>query len=323
MMKASLVLFGIGLLSALAGAGCATNADGQDDDESESESTEDELRSFRAGELLGKIAYGETKTVDHSATPTYRAYAFDAAKNDEIEITVSAAGHDAVVWLLGAANQSLAKVNAFRDTRAESVVYKATKTGRLHIAFREADYERATFTVSLAKKNGGTPPATSAVATCSGAPRLPATGTFALTSATRHEYVRSCDASGTCSAWTLATERLVGAGLGRVIEVHPGGFTSAGSFALGSSISPWGSDMYTCRREDAARGVTFDASGRGSTQLQTSERCSVSGSSGQTSVGSDRPADVILGQTCIAFAEQDPPPSNGPQKKVVYIAPLQ
>ena len=56
------------------------------------ESTDDELRAFKPGELLGVIAYGETKTADHDASSTYRAYAFRATAGDQIELTVSAAG---------------------------------------------------------------------------------------------------------------------------------------------------------------------------------------------------------------------------------------
>lgn len=288
-------------------------------EEEPSSSSEDELRSFKAGELVGTIAYGETKTVDHPATTTYRAYAFDAAKGDKIEATISAAGQDAVVWLLSSTNASIVKIDANHNTTAEVVTREITKAGRYYLAFREADYEPARFTVKLARLGAPPPPPPPPPRdTCTGTPRFPITGNIAAKTGTQVQYKRTCDAFGVCTAWAESARVAVPA---TSFTVSPGRYLRA-EVALSTYTSQQGSSRYVCSTKDDG-GVTLDETGKATSRMQWSDRCNIQGGSGGPyDIGEYRPSDFTFGARCASIVEQDPPAASnfGTQTKIAYYA---
>jgi len=301
------------LVSSLCLAACAAPSE----EAEETSSSEDELRAFKAGELVGPIAFGETKTVAHPATSTYRALSFDAARGDKIEATVSADRQDAVVWLLGASNRTIAKVDRARGTGAEVVTYEIKTAGRYYLAFREADYEPATFTVKLAKVSAPPQPGGPLVS-CTGTPRFPITGPIYAKTVTRVDFKRTCDAYGVCTAWQESARRPVtAAGL----SVSPSRYVRA-ELALGTYTSQQGSSTYVCKTEDRGT-ATLDESGKAASRMQWSDRCNIQGGSGGPyDIGEYRPSDFTMGAGCLSILEQDPPASAnfGTQNKVAYLA---
>lgn len=296
-------------------AGCAAPTEGEE----EAESSEDELRAFKPSELVGTIAYGETKTVDHPANTTYRAYAFDAAKGDKIEATISAAGNDAVVWLLSSTNATIVKLDANHNTTAEVLTRTLPKAGRYYLAFREADYEPARFTLKLARLGEPPPPPPPPPRdTCVGTPRFPITGNISASTATQVRYVRSCDAYGVCTEWTESGRRGVSPAS---FTVSPGRYLRA-EIALDTYTSQQGSSRYVCSTKDYG-GTTLDESGKGASNMQWSDRCNIQGGSGGPSdIGEYRPSDFTFGAKCASIVEKDPPAASrfGTQTKVAYYA---
>jgi hypothetical protein len=111
----------------------------------------DELRALVPGEIVGSIAYGETKSgIAYDDTNTYRALTFQGAAGDEVAIDASAASADARLWLL-AANYRTLETNddASSSTNDARIVHRLTKTGTYYIVFREKNYEDASFTITL------------------------------------------------------------------------------------------------------------------------------------------------------------------------------
>lgn len=197
------------LLAASSAAACAVTED-RSEDVAESE---DALRALTASEIVGTLAYGETSgPIQYTEDPTYRAFAFEGAKGDEIEIDVHADSADARAWLL-APNFRTLKWNddASSSTRDSHVTHELTQTGKHYIAFREKNYEEATFTVSLKKKAApvatddpfdpsfcNEPPLTQAEAAAKFAP---GGSTATLGQYEMRARVRSCTAVTGCSAW--------------------------------------------------------------------------------------------------------------------------
>lgn len=293
-------------------AACAAPTEGEQE---ASASSEDELRSFKSGELVGTITYGDTKTVDHPATSTYRAYAFDAAKGDKIEATISAAGQDAVVWLLSSTNASMVKVDMNHNTTAEVVTRTITKAGRYYLAFREADYEPAKFTVKLARISEPPPPTGD---TCGGTPRFPVTGNITAKTGTKVQFKRTCDAYGVCTKWTESARTAVPS---TSFTMSPDRYLRA-DILLSTYTSQQGSSRYVCSTKDYG-GVTLDETGKGASRMQWSDRCNIQGGSGGPyDIGEYRPSDFTFGAGCASIIENDPPTASnfGTQTKVAYYA---
>lgn len=141
--------------------------------------SEDALRALTAGEVVGPLTYGQTSPpVVHDAAPTYRAFTFEGTEGDDVQIDVRAEGADARAWLLAPSFRTLARNdNASPDTRDARIAARLTQTGRHYIAFRETNYEEATFTVTLVRRNGTAPPPPPTEAWRASLP----TGTVALT----------------------------------------------------------------------------------------------------------------------------------------------
>lgn len=147
--------FCIALLASLA-VGCAVSSEAEEDTANSS----DELRALTAAEVVGTISYGETRPgVAYDESLTYRALRFQGTAGDQIEINVRASGADARAWLLGSTYATLkSNDNAGPGTKDALITHKIAKTGQYYIAFREKNYEDATFSVSLRKTNAPPPP---------------------------------------------------------------------------------------------------------------------------------------------------------------------
>lgn len=219
----------IGLVSmVLAGAaGCAMATDSADDGTSADEA---ELRALRSGELVGRIACGETKRVRHTGTPTYRALSVAANRGQTLDFKVAAPGHDATAWLTSASNATLARNdNASPNTKDARITYVAKSSTTHNIVFREANYEEnvdfdVTLTCSGAATDAGAPDSGGIDAgpapvsndpfdpsSCDG-PTITRAEAIAKTGAGNsfrevapavllQQHKRSCNATTGCSAW--------------------------------------------------------------------------------------------------------------------------
>src|SRR5262245_32521009 len=121
----------------------------------ETASSEDELRALSSSEIVGTLTYGQTSgSVEYSDDPTSRAFSFDGPAGYEVEIDVKAEDADAKAWLLAPSWRTLkSNDDASSSTRDSHISFNLTQTGKHYIAFREKNYEDASFTVSLKKKN--------------------------------------------------------------------------------------------------------------------------------------------------------------------------
>jgi hypothetical protein len=118
-------------------------------------STNDELRALMPEEILGEISYGETRTVDLTTTPKFRAFYFYGDKNDQIQITATALdATDPAVWFLDDQFNTIASNNDARPTDTSSLISGRylPKTGKYFIAFRDIyNAPQAKFAVAVRK----------------------------------------------------------------------------------------------------------------------------------------------------------------------------
>lgn len=126
------------------------------------EAMESDLRALSSSEIVGSIAYGETKSIAYtrSGRATYRALKFKGVAGDTIDVWVRGRGDaDARVWLLDASFATKARNdNASRDTLDAHVKTKLTRTGDFYIAVRDNAFDDAAFAVSLAREGDVQPP---------------------------------------------------------------------------------------------------------------------------------------------------------------------
>lgn len=125
----------------------------------EAESTEAELRRLDASEIVGTIAYGETKTIAYAEEPRYRALSFTAAEGDEIDARfVGVKSLDPIGYLLDSKFKTLEQNDDESSTsHASHFTYKITKAGKYYLAVREANEDRGQISISLGKIGGATP----------------------------------------------------------------------------------------------------------------------------------------------------------------------
>lgn len=138
----------IALLIALV-AGCSAMAP-----EETGQTDESALRALTAEEILGDIAYGETKKVDLTPAPKYRAFSFEGTRGDTIEARVIAEdGTDPILWLTDAAFSTVALSDNPRPTDTNPLIGRTLlKSGTYFLVFREMTFApRAKFSVSITK----------------------------------------------------------------------------------------------------------------------------------------------------------------------------
>ena len=312
---------------------------GTDETEEDGTSDESELRQFKAGELLGTIAYGETKTVVHGGKPLYRAYAFTVAAGDSFTLTANAGSADAVIWLLnGTTNATIKRSDAFRAGLGERLDYTSRTGGKYMFVFREAASRSATFNVSLQRQaaDGGAADSGATdggaadsgdesnipgVPACTGIGRAPVTGPVYLSSVVSYPVTRQCDAFGVCSAWAFTGRSTPVRGSVKVSPNAPFAYVSA-ELNLSSYSSQQGSSTYNCNVTDTGSGSLSSAS-EGTFNMRWLDRCNISGGSGGPyEYGPQRPSKITFGSSCLSIEDIGPTPATnfGTQRRTIYIA---
>jgi hypothetical protein len=112
------------------------------------------LRPMTESELLGELIYGETKDIDYTPAPKYRAFAFEGKENDQIQAqVVSRDATDPVLWVTDDAWNVIAMNNDVKVTDANAQVMRfLPRTGKYYLVFREMNAApRAKFSVSVRK----------------------------------------------------------------------------------------------------------------------------------------------------------------------------
>ena len=137
-------------------AGCASAPEENVTEQSEG------LRVLESNEIVGTIAYGQTKRVNYSPTPRYRALSFQASKGDQISVSVRGiANADPLAFLLASDYSTLVRNdNETTSTRNAKITYTTQKAGKYFIAVREMDEETSPtsqFDVELSKTNAPPP----------------------------------------------------------------------------------------------------------------------------------------------------------------------
>jgi hypothetical protein len=140
---------------ALVAVACSTGA------AEEAASDQASLRALTPAEILGEIRYGETKDVDYTPAPKYRAFWFFGERGDQIQAqVVTLDATDPILWLTDEDFDNLSVNNDVRVTDTNSLINGRflPKTGKYWLVFREMyGAPRAKFAVSL-RKLGALPP---------------------------------------------------------------------------------------------------------------------------------------------------------------------
>jgi hypothetical protein len=125
----------------------------------EASTAEAQLRELTADEIVGEIAYGDTKEVELTNSPTYRALSFQAARGDIIEARISSLdATDPVAWLTDDKFNTISVVNDTTVTDLAATIRRTLpKDGKYFLVFREMNRApRAKFAVAL-KQTGSLP----------------------------------------------------------------------------------------------------------------------------------------------------------------------
>lgn len=131
--------------------------------EETSASAEANLGTVDPSAVAGALASGETSApIAYSGSPRYRALSFVGHAGDRADAWVRSIDGDALAWITDEEFKSLAVNDDGGPTTHDAHVSALLpKDAPYYIVFRERDYERATFTVSLSTGAGaGTPCAT-------------------------------------------------------------------------------------------------------------------------------------------------------------------
>jgi hypothetical protein len=134
----------VSLCLASLAAGCSSSS-------SVAESSAAELRNLGSDEIVGSIALGAVSApIVHPGTPRYRALRIDGKAGDVVDAWVRTADGDAMAFLLRADFKTLeANDDADASTKDAHITSTLDADGIYYIAFREHDFEPATFTVDL------------------------------------------------------------------------------------------------------------------------------------------------------------------------------
>lgn len=150
-MKLSPLFSSLLLVSGVSVAACSSSTA----DEEVVESSEAALRAMNPNEILGQIEYADTKEVDLTTSPKYRAFWFNAERGDQIQAQVIARdATDTVLWLTDENFNVLSMSQDTRPTDTNSNINGRflPKTGKYWLVFREMNFApRAKFSVSLRK----------------------------------------------------------------------------------------------------------------------------------------------------------------------------
>lgn len=119
------------------------------------------LRALATDEVVGAIEVGQTRLVQHTGAPRYRALSFDGRQGDELDIWVRSTSADAVMWLTDSAFRTIAHNDDANGTAAEddatttdaNLRYKVPTTGRYYVVFRDKVGRAGTFDVRVTPTN--------------------------------------------------------------------------------------------------------------------------------------------------------------------------
>lgn len=144
------------LFLVIAAAACATAP--ADDVAASSDSA---LRELAENEILGEIAYGDTKEVDLTTTPKFRAFWFKGERGDQIQLTATALdATDPYLWFTDDQFNTIAQNNDARVTDTSALINGRylPKTGKYFMVFRDIyNSPKAKFVVTV-RKLGVLPP---------------------------------------------------------------------------------------------------------------------------------------------------------------------
>lgn len=162
------------------------------------------------------------------------------------------------------------------------------------------------------------------LSTCSGTPKLPATGNLAFTSGSKKTYSRECNAFGKCAAWKVEKEepltaRKLPPGIGDDAFLTSDGDVLVSGVRVGETwLSQAGSSQYLCKNMERGRGNVDRATGTGTAELTAEMECDIAGGSGGPhSAGPRRAARLRLGSRCLAITDAAPKAAPGTQRRSV------
>lgn len=192
--------------------------------EQDSASSESELRALSSSEIVGSIAYGDTKTIAYTSSPKYRALSFQAAKGDAIDARFVGNGIDPVAYLLSSSFSTLKRNDdEGAGSNAAHLTHVITKAGTYYLVVRDAKTASGDVTITLSRTNAspgpGPGPSTNDpfdAASCNGSPITsaqlmamldPARGvlTKKVGRFTVSRRDRACYAGLACSDWRNGT----------------------------------------------------------------------------------------------------------------------
>lgn len=149
LMKASLTALVLCLLVPAGIVACSAS-----DDTSE-ESSESDLRAMTPAEIVGTIAYGETKTVAYTSSPKYRALSFQAEKGDAIDARfVGDGGVNPTAYLLSSTFSTLEhNDDEAAGSSASHFTHVISKAGTYYLVVRDVKTHSGNVTISLSRTN--------------------------------------------------------------------------------------------------------------------------------------------------------------------------
>lgn len=188
-------------------------------DDTNAVSSESDLRAMTSSEIVGSLAYGETKTIAYTSSPKYRALSFQAAEGDTIDARfVGDSGVDPVAYLLSSSFSTLERNDDESGTsNAAHFTHVITKAGTYYLVVKDAKTHSGNVTISLNGSSTQPPPPSNPndpfdAASCSGSPITaaklgamldPARGVLSkkVGRFTLHRRDRACYPGIACSGW--------------------------------------------------------------------------------------------------------------------------
>ena len=176
--------------------------------------TQDEsaLRTLSQDEIVGSLEAGKTREpVTYTRTPTYRAFRIDLADGADVDLWIRSSNGDAIGWLLGPDFATRDRNDDAEEggTTDAHIRHKVREGGAYYVAFREAKYGDASFTVTFAAVSPAA--STASPASCGGPLLTPAEAFKKFAPGARdvtlgkyqmYRRHRACTPNTGCSTWS-------------------------------------------------------------------------------------------------------------------------
>jgi hypothetical protein len=107
------------------------------------------LVSADARQHIQKIAYGETAGPIHASGFGYSFLQFEAKAGDNVDVVVKSHDGHALAFLIDSDGNNIGRCDDDGKSRAAHLTAPIAADGSYYIAFRDRNYNRATFTVTL------------------------------------------------------------------------------------------------------------------------------------------------------------------------------